>query len=212
MTRGEEKKDTSTKILSAAEELFAEMGFDAVSMRDIAQMAGVNKALVFYHHTSKEELFEKVLERYYQSQRDALSKAADIEGDIRVRFHHVLDQYIDFISTHRRYPRLIQNVVSGHPRHLHFIQKSMSPLLEWTSEMLGDIAPQTGPLATRHFFVTISASVINYFTYTPAVAPAWGDDPLTPDAIEERRAHLHWLVDVCLDQLVRERSLAPLRA
>ena len=43
--------------MEAAEQLFAERGVRAVSIRDIAAAAGVNSALIAYHFGSKEELF-----------------------------------------------------------------------------------------------------------------------------------------------------------
>ena len=69
----------------------------------------------------------------------------------------------------------------------------------------GPVRPraQAGPLAARQFFLTFSASVINHFTYGEALAPAYGTDPLSPDGIAERRAHLHWLVDALLAALER---------
>ena len=39
---------------------------------------------------------------------------------------------------------------------------------------------------------------LNYFTYAPALEGAWDGDPLAPEGIAERRAHLHWLVDTLL--------------
>ena len=50
------RPDTKALILDAAEQLFAERSFAAVSMRDITSAAGVNLAAVNYHFGSKEEL------------------------------------------------------------------------------------------------------------------------------------------------------------
>ncbi len=49
--------DTRELILSCARELFAEAGFDSVSMRQIARQAGVDPALVHHYFDSKEDLF-----------------------------------------------------------------------------------------------------------------------------------------------------------
>ena len=57
-------EDTKTRILDAAERLFAERGFPAVSMRAITGKAGVNLAAVHYHFGSKQELIRSVLQRY----------------------------------------------------------------------------------------------------------------------------------------------------
>lgn len=54
---------TRAKILDAAEVLFGDNGFDAVSLRDITDAAGVTLALASYHFGAKENLFEAVVER-----------------------------------------------------------------------------------------------------------------------------------------------------
>jgi AcrR family transcriptional regulator len=54
--------DTSTeeKILSAAREVFLQKGFAGARMQDIADEAGINKALLHYYFRSKEKLFETI--------------------------------------------------------------------------------------------------------------------------------------------------------
>src|ERR1700675_4146146 len=55
--------DTKTKILNAAEKLFALNGFDATSLRDITAQAQVNLAAVNYHFQSKDSLGDAVIAR-----------------------------------------------------------------------------------------------------------------------------------------------------
>ena len=55
-----ETTDTRARILQEAEALFAEHGFDAVSMRDLTTRAGVNLAAVNYHFGSKQALLAAV--------------------------------------------------------------------------------------------------------------------------------------------------------
>ena len=55
--------DTKEQLLDAAEELIAESGYGATTVRGIVQRAGVNIAAVSYHFGSKEELFRAVVER-----------------------------------------------------------------------------------------------------------------------------------------------------
>src|SRR5258708_31811845 len=54
--------DKREHILVAAEELFGEKGFDGTSVRDIAQKAGVNLAMISYYFGSKEKLLEYLIE------------------------------------------------------------------------------------------------------------------------------------------------------
>jgi len=55
--------DTKQKILDAAEQLFANQGFAATSLRTIIRAAGVNTAAVHYHFGSREGLIEAVMQR-----------------------------------------------------------------------------------------------------------------------------------------------------
>lgn len=59
-TAGTRRKD---RILDTAEALFARHGFDGVSMRSVADGAGVDLALASYHYGSKRGLFDAVLLR-----------------------------------------------------------------------------------------------------------------------------------------------------
>ncbi|MEZ0275298.1 MAG: TetR/AcrR family transcriptional regulator, partial [Roseimicrobium sp.] len=54
---------TKRAILDAAEDLFAERGIDATSVRDITQTAGVNLGAIHYHFGSKNELIVEVFSR-----------------------------------------------------------------------------------------------------------------------------------------------------
>ncbi|WP_371185400.1 TetR/AcrR family transcriptional regulator [Thalassotalea maritima] len=56
--------DTKTKILNAAEILFAENGFTSTSLREITSEADVNLAAVNYHFGSKKELIKALMKRY----------------------------------------------------------------------------------------------------------------------------------------------------
>lgn len=55
--------DTKTRILDAAEQAFADLGFGAASLRHIISMAGVNLAAVHYHFGSKQGLIAAVFKR-----------------------------------------------------------------------------------------------------------------------------------------------------
>lgn len=66
---------TSQKIQEAANSLFAEKGFSATSMSDIAGRAGISKASLYYFFESKEKLFCSIL-------REALEEANRLVGEI----------------------------------------------------------------------------------------------------------------------------------
>lgn len=61
---GDSKVATKQRLIEAAESLFADEGFEKVSVRDITNRAGANVAAVNYHFGSREGLVEIVMARY----------------------------------------------------------------------------------------------------------------------------------------------------
>jgi len=64
------EQDRRGRILDAAENAFAEHGFDGASLRNIVQRAGVNLATVYYYFESKEGLMEAVFKRRFGPLRE----------------------------------------------------------------------------------------------------------------------------------------------
>lgn len=60
----EDPRGTRERVLRSAEALFAERGFEIVSLRDITGAADANVAAVNYHFGSKEKLIDAVIERH----------------------------------------------------------------------------------------------------------------------------------------------------
>ena len=56
-------QDTSAKIMQAAKELFAENGYDGVTIKRIAQLAGTTSALISYYFGGKAQLYQVVLKQ-----------------------------------------------------------------------------------------------------------------------------------------------------
>ncbi len=57
-------QDTAGRIVTEATRLFAEKGYDGVSIKEISETAGVNIAAVNYHFESKEKLFRHIIEQF----------------------------------------------------------------------------------------------------------------------------------------------------
>jgi len=75
----EEQKDTRQKLLDAAENLFADNGLEAVSIRDIATAAEVNVAAVNYHFQGKDNLYVEVLRQVMKRKQSRYVEALNQE-------------------------------------------------------------------------------------------------------------------------------------
>jgi AcrR family transcriptional regulator len=74
-------------ILSAAEEVFARSGYHGASLDDIAQAAGISKALIYEHFTSKRELHASLVNAHVEEifRRLEANAEAGTSGEERLR-------------------------------------------------------------------------------------------------------------------------------
>ena len=70
--------ESATRLLDAAEKVFAVVGYDAATTRVIAKKAAVNSALIQYHFGGKSRLYEAVLERRFVQARQTFDQATTI--------------------------------------------------------------------------------------------------------------------------------------
>ncbi|MFQ5486941.1 MAG: TetR/AcrR family transcriptional regulator [Gammaproteobacteria bacterium] len=116
MARAEQKTETgyalskgARSILEVAEKLFADKGFDAVSINDIAQRAAVSKANIFHHFKSKEGLYMAVLKLACEHSAQALD---DVERTLsdgpQAQLEAFFTHHLQALLAHPRSTRLIQ--------------------------------------------------------------------------------------------------------
>jgi len=88
---------TKNKILDAAEQLFADKGFNGTSLREITGVAGVNLAAVNYHFGSKKELIKAVMSRYMDELSPKLESALSLlcQAEIKPSLHEVFSAFVE---------------------------------------------------------------------------------------------------------------------
>ncbi|MGE9271406.1 MAG: TetR family transcriptional regulator, partial [Verrucomicrobiales bacterium] len=99
--------ETRQRLLDSAQILFAERGFDRVSVRDITDMADANVAAVNYHFRSREGLVEELLERYInpvnEERLERLDKLERRFGAKPAPLEEILDAFVrPFVTQVRR--------------------------------------------------------------------------------------------------------------
>ena len=101
-------KGKREQIMETALHLFAEKGFEGTSIRDIAEKASVNVAMVNYYFGSKEKLFEKIVEYKSSVTRGLLDEILhNKELSSIQKIEEIIDSYIERLFTHRIFHRLI---------------------------------------------------------------------------------------------------------
>lgn len=84
-TRERRLEHTRSLLLDAAEEVFAEKGFMAASLDDIAHAAGYTKGAIYKHFATKEELFLAVSDRYWRRYFDNFAEVMSTATQIGAR-------------------------------------------------------------------------------------------------------------------------------
>ncbi|MFE0187360.1 TetR/AcrR family transcriptional regulator [Streptomyces sp. NPDC058989] len=77
MAKAERAAETRERILAAACEVIAEVGFEKIRMRMVAEHAGVSTALLHYHFESRERLFAEAMTHSFGQTGTALERDAD---------------------------------------------------------------------------------------------------------------------------------------
>ncbi len=167
--------DTKTRILDAAEELFAENGYQGTTLRRITTAAGVNLAAVNYHFGSKEALLEAVFERRLiplnerrTEEIKAVMKEAESKGisppvDALMRgFIRPTLRFRDEVKGARNFIKLVAHAnieSSGLTRKLFF--RHMTPLINLLTGALEEALPELTEEELRWRFLFAIGAVAN---------------------------------------------------
>ena len=102
------KQDVEKKIIDAARELFYEKGFTGVTVRDIANKAEVNLALLHYYFRTKDKIFEIIFKEAFALLFRRLNKALSSDVNLFEKIKLIVESYI---TTAVKYPQLASFIV-----------------------------------------------------------------------------------------------------
>jgi len=106
------------RILVVAEQLFAQKGFDAVSMNEIAVQAGVSKANVFHHFGRKEDLYLNTLRVACEDTAQVINEATSSAGSFEQRLADFIQHHLESTLANENTTRLILRELLEHgPQH-----------------------------------------------------------------------------------------------
>ncbi len=125
---------TEEKILAAAKRVFMKKGMHGARMQEIADEAGINKALLHYYFRSKDKLFDAIFQKVFQ---ELVSKTSEVFKGIlslEEKIRLFVANYIDTISLNPFLPLFIINEISQNPDRLNNISGFMGGILEELSK------------------------------------------------------------------------------
>lgn len=135
----EEKRSA---ILRTAATAFAEHGYDATSMRDLATACGVSKALIYHYYPSKEVLLSDVIGDHLEALLTALDAVpSDLEPKARLRAATaaVLENYHEADSEHKLQLNALSRLPVEEQKRLRALQRQIVGRME---EIVMALAPK----------------------------------------------------------------------
>lgn len=116
-------KDHTTEevILQAARNVFIKKGMYGARMQDIADEAGINKALLHYYFENKEKLFEKVFEEAAAHLFPKVNAVLNSDDDLYTKIERFCDEYISVVIENPYLPLFVMNEVNQDP--VYFMKK-----------------------------------------------------------------------------------------
>ena len=100
-------ENTEEQILDAAKNVFQTKGMDGARMQEIADKAGINKAMLHYYYRSKQLLFEAVFKNAFSLLAPQLNAILNDDSSIEDKIKKFTSNYISFILKHPYLPNFI---------------------------------------------------------------------------------------------------------
>jgi AcrR family transcriptional regulator len=133
---------TRERIQGVALELFTEQGYEATSLREIAERLGVTKAALYYHFKTKEDIVASLVDRQVANLNELLSWVQGQPRSVETRREFV-----------RRYAEQLRQ--GGHERLIRFFERNPTVMQSFKSgghmrdrmiAILDNLSARTDPL------------------------------------------------------------------
>ncbi len=193
-------RETRARILAAAEEEFATVGYDGARTVAIARRAGLTHAMLHYYFDTKAALYRAVLESVLAELAAELGAAVRSASETgpALPLRHLLGTAHTIFAQHPRFIRImLWELAAGAPR-LNAIAGPFFDSIARVVRLSGTLGLLRPPHDARDVGVTLLGALLFYFTEDPVVRRLVGRDRFGPSARRRRSEHLAALADALL--------------
>ena len=164
-------ENTENHILIAARQVFISKGFEGARMQEIADQAGINKALLHYYFRSKEKLFEAVFSEVASNLFPAMKQMLEAELELKEKITLFIRIYLKALDENPFIPAFILNTLNTNPDSFlkYIIKSGLNPRL--LQKQIDDEAARgmIRSIKAEHLMVNIIAMCIFPFVARPIV-------------------------------------------
>lgn len=158
---------TKQRILEASVEVFAQKGFSAARMTDIAQLVGIRRASLVYYYTGKDELYNAALVFALAGFHEALDEPLNSEGTRIERLERMMLAMVDHFVKHPDVARLmLRELADADSQRMQLISEGGGHFANWADLMLEE---QNGDAVIDPFLLgnLLFGAIIWVTTMTP---------------------------------------------
>lgn len=186
---------TREVILDTAEKLFASRGVDGVAVRDLARDMGLTAPSLYNHFSSKQALYDAVLERGLRPIVELLAGAWQPGGLHPDQIRMTVDRLLTHLARHPHLAPLLQRALLEDSKSVkNLLARWVGPLYREGFTIIRNSADDAGWNSDElpHLALGLFGMVFAYFTNTVAVnaITAGRGNPLSPSALAVQRQFL----------------------
>ncbi|WP_130536441.1 TetR/AcrR family transcriptional regulator [Thiomicrorhabdus indica] len=152
--------DTYHRILEAAAELFAQHGYEAVTMRDIAKASNIKAPSLYNHFQDKQHLYQTCLQWVFRQHNDQLTSVFNSDTSTESQLKSVIQLSLAKMTEDENFRLLIQReLLQNDKTRLQFLAHEV--MYETCQQMEG-ILKNLAPNADHHFLITTLMGLVMF--------------------------------------------------
>ena len=193
---------TRQAILTAAERHFADQGFTATRLEDVAASVDIRAATLLYYFPSKQALYDEVDKTLYLDFEREIEETVTESDDPLIQLTNLADSWLNFLYLRPTAAKIFQRNIAGEtmnhpPREFH--GRSTSSFRDLI--LKGQSSSKFKNINPYHVLHIVGGSILSFICIEQTVRPNADDNLVSRESLEEFRATLHRVIRLLLGDL-----------
>jgi AcrR family transcriptional regulator len=166
------------KIIDAARSVFIKKGLSGARMQEIADEAGINKALLHYYFRNKEKLFNTIFEEVFLDLSIDLERLFTSKLSVFDKLKELIDLYSNLLSKNPYLPNFILNEISQNPKRMqNTIENKIIPVvMNFFVELMREINNgKIRAIHPAHLILNLIGMLVLPYAVKPMIEPVFRD-------------------------------------
>ncbi|WP_179337814.1 TetR/AcrR family transcriptional regulator [Winogradskyella ludwigii] len=183
-------ENTEVQILDAAKNVFQSKGMDGARMQEIADKAGINKAMLHYYYRNKQLLFEAVFNNAFSLLAPQLNAVLNDDSSIEKKIRNFTSNYIAFMDKHPYLPAFVIQELNRNPEFILKMKNNLGfPNIEKFKIQVNQEVKDgiLKPISAEQLFMNVMALNVFPFVAKPLLMAFTNTDDEAYNGLIEKR-------------------------